>query len=106
MSDIGSFKFTRDVTSSAFSKTLAGRVDDYFRQRRLSRHANAEMIAKTMLAFAMWMASYVWLMTGRFTPLALAGVFLVHGFAQLFMTFNIGHDANLGAYSKSKRVNQ
>src|SRR5437763_3816186 len=55
MSDIGPFKFTRDVTSSAFSKTLAARVDHYFRQRGLSRHANAEMISKTMLAFAMWM---------------------------------------------------
>ena len=94
MSDIGPFKFTQDVTSSAFSKMLAARVDDYFRQRRLSRHANAEMIVKTVLAFAMWIASYVWLMTGRFTPPAVIGVFLVHGFAQLFMTFNVGHDAN------------
>ena len=47
-----------------------------------------------------------WLMTGRFTPLAVIGVYLVHGFAQLFMTFNIAHDANHGAYSKSKPVNR
>jgi len=106
MADIGPFKFTREVTSSAFSRVLAARVDDYFRERGLSRHANAEMIAKTMLAFVMWIASYVWLMTSRLTPLGLVGVFLVHGFAQVFMTFNVGHDANHGAYSKRKRVNQ
>src|SRR5437867_2658073 len=102
MSDIGPFKFTQEVSSSAFSKMLAARVDDYFRQRGLSRHANAEMMLKTTLAFVMWIASYVWLMTGRLTPLAIIGVFLVHGFAQLFMTFNVGHDANHGAYSKTQ----
>jgi linoleoyl-CoA desaturase len=106
MPDIGPFKFTQEVSSSAFSRMLAVRVDDYFRQRGLSRHANPEMIVKTALAFVMWIASYVWLMTGRLAPLAVIGVFLVHGFAQLFMTFNVGHDANHGAYSKRRRVNR
>jgi linoleoyl-CoA desaturase len=101
-----SFKFTRDVTSSAFSKALTERVDSYFRDRGISKHANAGMIAKTTLAFAMWIASYVWLMTGRFMPAGVVGVYLLHGFTQLFMTFNVGHDANHRAWSKHKRVNQ
>jgi linoleoyl-CoA desaturase len=105
-SDIAPFKFTQEVTSSAFSKMLAARVDDYFRERALSRHANAAMIVKTTLAFVMWIASYVWLLMGHLTPLGIIGVFLVHGFAQLFMTFNVGHDANHGAYSKRKPVNR
>lgn len=100
------YKFKHEVSSSAFTKTVAERVDDYFRDRGLSKHANTEMILKTALAFVMWIASYVWLMTGRFTPLAVTGVFLVHGFAQLFLTFNVAHDANHSAYSKSKRVNK
>ena len=105
MADIA-FRFTREVTSSAFSRTLSARIDDYFRERGLSRHANGEMVLKTALAFLLWGASYAWLLAGRLTPLAVIGVYLVHGFAQLFMTFNVGHDANHGAYSKHKRVNQ
>src|ERR1700752_3285063 len=106
MSDISSFKFTQEVSSSAFSKALALRVEDYFRERELSRHANREMVVKTALALAMWIASYVWLVGGRLTPLAGVGADLVHGSAQLFMTFNVGHDANHGAYSKRKPVNR
>jgi linoleoyl-CoA desaturase len=80
-------------------------VDDYFRTGGLSIHANAEMMAKTILAFLLWTATYVWLIAGNLTPLGVIGVYLVHGVAQLFMTFNIGHDANHGAYSKRKSVN-
>ncbi len=105
MPDPGRFKFTHDVTTSAFTTTLAARVDDYFRERRLSKHANPEMMLKTVLAFGMWSASYAWLMT-RSTPLAIITGFLLHGCAQLFMTFNVGHDANHDAYSRDKRLNR
>lgn len=47
-----------------------------------------------------------WLLTGRLAPWGVVGAYLLHGFAQLFMTFNVGHDANHAAYSRHKRVNQ
>jgi linoleoyl-CoA desaturase len=106
MPDIGPFRFTRDAASAAFSRTLAARVEDYFSQRGLSKHANAEMVAKTALAFALWGGSYTWLLFGALSPTAIIGVYLLHGFAQLFMTFNVGHDANHGAYARNPRVNQ
>jgi linoleoyl-CoA desaturase len=100
------YRYERDVVSSAFAKTLGDRVDGYFRERGISKHANAEMFSKTILGFVLWIATYVWLMTGRFSPAAVVGVYVIHGFAQLYMAFNIAHDANHGAYSKSKRVNR
>ena len=33
-------------------------------------------------------------------------MYVVHGFAQLFISFNIAHDANHGAYSRNKRTNK
>ena len=101
-----SFKFAHEPTFSAFSAELSARVDAYFRERGLSKHANVEMVLKTALALAMWIASYAWLMTGSFSPVGVVGAFLMLGFAQLFMTFNVGHDANHGAYSTRKRVNR
>jgi linoleoyl-CoA desaturase len=106
MANAGPFRFTRDVAASAFSRTLAARVDDYFLESGRARYANAGMVAKTILAFGMWIASSVWLMAGELTALGVIGAYLVHGFSQLFMTFNVGHDANHGAYSTSKSVNR
>ncbi|MEP7008856.1 MAG: acyl-CoA desaturase [Acidobacteriota bacterium] len=100
------FKFTEPVTTSGFSKTLSLRVDDYFQSRGIGRHANLEMITKTVLGLVLWIATYIWLLTGRFSPLQVVGVYVVHGLAQLHMAFNIAHDANHGAYSRSKRVNR
>ena len=98
-------KFQYRVTSSDFSRAVSQRVDDYFQERQISRHANLEMISKTVVGFVLWIVTYVWLMTGRFSSLEVVGVYVVHGFTQLFMAFNIAHDANHRAYSKSKRVN-
>jgi linoleoyl-CoA desaturase len=106
MAESRQFKYRQKVTASGFSKALSERVDAYFQGGRISRHANLEMISKTVLGFVLWIASYVWLMTGRFTALEVVGVYVVHGFAQLYMTFNIAHDANHGAYSKHKWVNR
>jgi linoleoyl-CoA desaturase len=100
------FKYAEKITSSGFSKALSQRVDDYFLNRGSSRHANLEMIYKTLLGFTLWIATYLWLMTGRFSSLEVVGVYVLQGFAQLYMAFNIAHDANHGAYSKSKRVNR
>ncbi len=106
MAENRQFRFTHDVNASAFSKELSHRVDRYFQERGISRHANAEMVSKTILGFAMTIAAYAWLMTGRFTALEVVGVYVLLGFAQLYMAFNIAHDANHSGYSKSKRVNR
>jgi linoleoyl-CoA desaturase len=106
MTETRRFKYEHGVVSLDFSKTLAQRVDAYFQDRGISRNANLEMISKTILGFALWIASWVWLMTGRFSAVQVVGVYVIHGLAQLYMAFNIAHDANHGAYWKSKRVNR
>jgi len=106
MTDTRQFRFAHEVTSSAFSRDLSHRVEEYFRSRGISRHANLEMYTKTVFGFAATIASYVWLMTGRFTALQVVGVYVVLGAAQLYMAFNIAHDANHGGYSSSKKVNK
>ncbi|HEV7919750.1 MAG TPA: acyl-CoA desaturase [Thermoanaerobaculia bacterium] len=100
------FKYEHGIVSLDFSRALGERVDAYFDGRGLSRHANLEMVSKTVLGFALWIVTWVWMMTGHFSALSIVGVYVVHGFAQLHMAFNIAHDANHGAYSKSRTVNR
>ena len=106
MAENGQLKYKEKITSSGFSKALAERVDAYFEERRISRHANLEMISKTVLGFTLWIGTYLLILSDRFSSLGLAGMYVLHGFAQVFIAFNIAHDANHGAYSKSKRVNR
>jgi linoleoyl-CoA desaturase len=100
------FVFKYKVTSSGFSQTLLRKVEDYFQTQHLSKHANAAMVAKTILGFSLWISTYLWLMTDRWSSLQVVGIYVMHGSAQLYLAFNVAHDANHGAYSKSKRVNR
>jgi len=107
MAENRQFKYAEKITSSGFSKALAERVDAYFEARGVvSRHANLEMISKTILGFTLWIGIYLLIMSDRFSALGVVGLYVLHGFAQLYMSFNIAHDANHGAYSRSKRVNR
>lgn len=99
------FSFTQKVTSSGFSRALSERVDRYFHDRGISRLANTEMVFKTILGFAMWAGTYLWLL-GAGTVIEVVVRYVAHGFAQLFMGLNIAHDANHGAYSRHRPINR
>jgi linoleoyl-CoA desaturase len=100
------YRYAHDVTASAFSRELAARVEAYFEERGIWRHANLEMYSKTVLGLAMTAAAYYWLMTGHFTSLEVIGVYVILGSAQLYCAFNIAHDGNHSAYSNRKWVNR
>ncbi len=106
MSESRQFKYAESIATSGFSKALAAKVDAYFAARGIGRHANGEMVAKTVLGFALWIATWIWLMRGHHSPLGVVGVYVVHGFAQLHIAFNVAHDANHGAFSRRKGVNR
>jgi len=90
---------------STFFPTLRKRIDQYFVENQMSRHANAEMVSKTIV-----------LLTGYMLPFILMMIFHVEGFAGLLLYAIMGvsvagigmsvmHDANHGAYSKKQNVN-
>jgi linoleoyl-CoA desaturase len=44
--------------SQRFAREVKARVNDYFEQNRLSRHANGAMISKTVVLVALYFGSY------------------------------------------------
>jgi linoleoyl-CoA desaturase len=44
--------------SRDFAQEVKARVNEYFEENRLSRHANAAMITKTVVLVAMYFGSY------------------------------------------------
>jgi len=67
-------------TSKDFSTTLNRRVNDYFKMHNLSRHANPEMVIKTIIMFALYCIPYFLIVTNTVTDsLLLIGLMIVMG---------------------------
>jgi linoleoyl-CoA desaturase len=92
--------------SQNFAREVKASVNDYFEQNRLSRHANAAMISKTVVLVALYFGSYGMIIIGLL-PLPWMWFFcFVMGIGMAGIGFSVTHDALHGAYSASPRVNR
>lgn len=91
---------------SQFFPTLKKRVDDYFKQNNVSRHANRTMIIKTAALLAAYILPFVFLLI--FQPSLWVGLplWILMGLGISGIGMSIMHDANHGAYSDRSLVNQ
>ncbi|HMV08007.1 MAG TPA: acyl-CoA desaturase [Cyclobacteriaceae bacterium] len=99
-----SLRFAKDRQD--FFVTLNKRVNDYFKSNNISRHANIEMIAKTVFMFALYFVPFVLMLTGVVSgtwPMIAMCVLMGAGTAGIGLS--IMHDANHGAYSGKPWVN-
>lgn len=99
-----SLRFAKDRQD--FFITLNKRVNEYFKSRELSRHANLEMIVKTIFMFVLYFAPFVLMLTGVVSgtwPMLAMCVLMGTGVAGIGLS--IMHDANHGAYSNKPWVN-
>jgi linoleoyl-CoA desaturase len=106
MSSILSTRFDNTLAKE-FSKTLNARVSAYFKDRKEGRYANAEMIVKTIFMLSLYFGPYSLVLSGVIT----SGWFyfvsqVVMGFGLAGIGLSVMHDANHGAYSRHKWVNQ
>lgn len=90
-----------------FAKELRKRINNYFKEKNISQYANAEVITKGFLGFLIWGIIYFLILSDTLSNnfLLLITAFMALGFVNIFLAFNIMHDACHGAYSKNKRVN-
>lgn len=100
------FKSTKQ--KDLFAKDLRMAVAKYFKDNGISKYANTEMYLKTVFAVVAWTSVYAWIMSDTLsdTPLLLLLVFMLLGYVNIFIAFNIGHDACHNAYSKNMRINK
>jgi linoleoyl-CoA desaturase len=93
-------------TRKDFVSTLNSRVADYFKNSKVSRHANSEMVVKTFCMFGLYFTPYALILSGVVVHpllLLLSVVVMSIGLAGIGLT--VMHDANHGAYSKKAWVN-
>lgn len=100
-----SLKFI-DRGKSTFLTTLKERVETYFKNSHLSRHANKFMVFKTVLFLTLMPLFYILIITGIFPLFVQLLLAMVLGMTMAFIGFNVCHDALHGAYSSNKKVNK
>ena len=89
-----------------FYKTLQSRVRDYFKEQDISRFANANMVLKTIFMISLYVVPFILIITYFESTLMIVLMWLLMGFGMAGVGLSIMHDANHGAYSKNKYVNQ
>ena len=101
-------RFRSNPRKDQFMNTLRERVDAYFAETGKSPHADTEMYVKTALSAVMWLASIGVILSGVLDPypLALIAMYTLWGFVNVFIAFNIMHDATHEAYSANPKVNK
>jgi len=93
-------------TKRDFVSTLNKRVNDYFKANARSRHANGEMIVKSLVMFLAYLIPYILIVTSAVTnPVALIALVILMSFGLAGIGLSVMHDANHGAYSKRNWIN-
>jgi len=90
---------------SAFYPTLKARVDAYFKDNGISRHANTAMWVKATILLGTYLLSFAAIVALQPSyPVALA-LWALMGVALAGIGMSVMHDANHGAFSSNERVN-
>jgi linoleoyl-CoA desaturase len=90
---------------SAFHPTVKARVEAYFKEKGISRHANGALITKAVVLISLYVLPFVVLLAlqpGYGVSLLL---WLLMGLGLAGIGMSVMHDANHGAFSASERVN-
>ncbi|NNF02844.1 MAG: acyl-CoA desaturase [Rhodothermales bacterium] len=92
--------------AEAFVPEVRKRVNRYFEERSLSKHADARMIVKTIILLGGTALCYAAILSGGFSPVQMLVLCVVLGVGIAGIGFSVAHDALHGAYSSNKTVNR
>lgn len=89
-----------------FYSTLNQRVNEYFKEKNLSRSGNIEMFLKTVFMFMLYLIPYFLMLTGVVTNIWwMLSFCVVMGIGVGGIGLSVMHDANHGAYSNKPWLN-
>ena len=98
-------KFT-NPNKDVFHKELRKRVNAYFKENEISRHANVNMVLKSLFMLALYLVPFVLILAVLESSWLIILMWVLMGFGMSGIGLSIMHDANHSAYSKNKFVNK
>lgn len=100
---VNKLKFSK--SKSPFFATIRNRVDQYFIDEKLSKHANWLMWLKALFFLSGFFITYFVILADVLNVYAMISLALLLGVFSAFVGFNICHDAIHGSYSPNKHIN-
>jgi linoleoyl-CoA desaturase len=95
-----------NTNKSAFFATTRHRVESYFKENAISKHANKAMWGKAVFYLSGFLGLYL-LIIANILPMGIIfGLALLLGLFKAFIGFNICHDAIHGSFSANPKVNK
>jgi linoleoyl-CoA desaturase len=92
---------------TTFVKELRKNVNQYFKDNNITQYANMSMKFKTAFMIALYFVPMILMYTGVVSGLwPIMAMWFLMGLGMSGIGLSIMHDANHGAYSKNKKVNQ
>ena len=84
---------------------LKHRVEEYFREKKISKKANPAMVLKILCILIIFISSYTCIISKQFSESGMFFFAMLFGFSKLLIAFNIAHDASHDALFKSRKLN-
>ncbi|MFT5167825.1 MAG: linoleoyl-CoA desaturase [Saprospiraceae bacterium] len=101
-----SVKFNKD-DQPEFYRELRTRVNNYFKEKNISKHANFQMVFKSIFMLFLYFTPLVLMLTGVVTSLwPVLFMWVLMGFGMSGIGLSVMHDANHGSYSSNPKVNK
>ncbi|MDG1331304.1 MAG: acyl-CoA desaturase [Crocinitomicaceae bacterium] len=88
-----------------FYKVLRKRVNSYFKENNISRHANANMVVKSIFMISLYIVPFILMLTYFESTGMVLLMWILMGFGMSGIGLSVMHDANHNAYSKNQWVN-
>lgn len=90
-----------------FFKELHKRVNHYFKENNISKHANAKMKFKTAFMLSLYFIPLLVMLSGAVSSLAVVSLlWFLMGLGMSGIGLSVMHDANHGSYSSNPKVNR
>lgn len=104
MQRIGKVKFIK-ADKSIFYETVKQRVENYFKEHNLSKHANGTMKLKSVILLLSYIAPFLYILFIQPHIFVSMMLWVLMGISLAGIGMSVMHDANHGAYSSNKNVN-
>jgi linoleoyl-CoA desaturase len=88
-----------------FYTVLKQRVNHYFKNNKISKHANAAMVFKTVVMLSLYLIPLGLLFVEFSSQWVYFMLWIVMGFGMAGVGLSVMHDANHGTYSKNQAIN-
>lgn len=94
-----------DKSRADFFAVLRKRVDEHFKEKKISKHYNSTMVVKTIVLLSAYILPFIYMLIFKPSFGVSLALWSLIGFALAGVGMSIMHDANHGAYSSSSKTN-